>query len=88
MSFDNKSGGSGLTRMIAGIGFTVRGQLVALGYAARLLMRLLATAGPAMKRFGLVRDQVPAANLYSYPGYITIRSSIHGITLFLVCLKI
>ena len=65
MSFDNKSGGSGLTRMIAGIGFTVRGQLVALGYAARLLMRLLATAGPAMKRFGLVRDQVLFLGNYS-----------------------
>lgn len=65
MSHDDKSAGSRLTRMIAGIGFAVRGQLVALGYAARLLMRLLATLGPAIKRFGLVRDQILFLGNYS-----------------------
>jgi phospholipid/cholesterol/gamma-HCH transport system permease protein len=40
------------------IGFAVRSKLADLGYAARLLMRLLMTAGSSFKRFSLVRDQI------------------------------
>lgn len=65
MSLDKKSVDSSLVRMVSGIGYAVRSQLVALGYAARLFLRLLATSGAALKRFGLVRDQVFFLGNYS-----------------------
>jgi phospholipid/cholesterol/gamma-HCH transport system permease protein len=40
------------------IGFATRSKLADLGYAARLLMHLLMTAGSSFKRFSLVRDQI------------------------------
>ena len=65
MSAEEKTGGSALAGMTSGVGFSVRGQLVALGYAARLLLRLLAMSGSAFKRFGLVRDQMFFLGNYS-----------------------
>ncbi|MBX3611752.1 MAG: lipid asymmetry maintenance ABC transporter permease subunit MlaE [Hydrogenophaga sp.] len=40
------------------VGAAVRRHLTALGYGARLFMRLVALVGVAMRRFGLVRDQI------------------------------
>lgn len=40
------------------VGFAIRGKLADLGYGARLFVRLLALAGPTLRRFGLVRDQI------------------------------
>ncbi len=42
----------------ADIGFSVRSKLVDLGIAARLFGRLVLSLGPALRRFGLVRDQI------------------------------
>jgi len=42
----------------ADVGFAVRGKLAGIGQAARLFVRLLRLFGPAMGRFGLVRDQI------------------------------
>ncbi len=50
---------------IARLGFAVREQLGHLGYATRLFMRLLAMSGSALKRFGLVRDQIFFLGNYS-----------------------
>lgn len=47
------------------VGFAMRRQLVDLGYGARLFLRLLATLGPAMRRFGLIRDQIHFLGNYS-----------------------
>ena len=47
------------------LGFAVREQLVHLGHAARLFIRLLVMMGPALKRFGLVRDQIFFLGNYS-----------------------
>jgi phospholipid/cholesterol/gamma-HCH transport system permease protein len=40
------------------VGRAVRQMLTALGFGARLFLRLLALGGVALRRFGLVRDQV------------------------------
>ncbi len=47
------------------VGFAVRRQVADLGYGGRLFLRLLATFGVAMKRFGLVRDQIHFLGNYS-----------------------
>jgi phospholipid/cholesterol/gamma-HCH transport system permease protein len=47
------------------IGFATRGLLANWGHGARLLLRLLRLFGPAMRRFGLVRDQVHFLGNYS-----------------------
>lgn len=47
------------------LGFAVRSQLASLGYAARLLLQLLAITGPTLRRFGLVRDQIYFLGNYS-----------------------
>ena len=47
------------------LGFAVREQLGNLGHAARLFIRLLVMMGPALKRFGLVRDQIFFLGNYS-----------------------
>ena len=47
------------------IGFATRKQLAGWGYGARLLLRLTMLFGPAMKRFGLVRDQIHFLGNYS-----------------------
>jgi phospholipid/cholesterol/gamma-HCH transport system permease protein len=49
----------------AAIGHATRGVLADLGLGARLLVRLLALTGPALRRFGLVRDQVHFLGNYS-----------------------
>ena len=51
--------------LISGLGFAVRTQLAELGYAARLMSRLVALTGPALARFGLVRDQIFFLGNYS-----------------------
>ncbi|MFZ4286928.1 lipid asymmetry maintenance ABC transporter permease subunit MlaE [Variovorax sp. HJSM1_2] len=40
------------------IGFAVRSKLADIGQATRLFGRLFALAGPTLRRFGLVRDQI------------------------------
>ncbi|WP_048439723.1 lipid asymmetry maintenance ABC transporter permease subunit MlaE [Caenimonas sp. SL110] len=49
----------------AAVGFAVRAKLVDIGYATRLFMRLVAMAGPTLRRFGLVRDQIHFLGNYS-----------------------
>jgi phospholipid/cholesterol/gamma-HCH transport system permease protein len=51
--------------LVSDLGFAVRRQLADLGYAARLMSRLVALAGPALARFGLVRDQIFFLGNYS-----------------------
>ena len=50
---------------ISNLGFAAREQLAHLGHATRLFMRLLAISGSALKRFGLVRDQIFFLGNYS-----------------------
>ena len=52
-------------RLALDTGFAVRQQLAHLGYAARLFGKLLAVSGTALKRFGLVRDQIFFLGNYS-----------------------
>ena len=52
---------------LSDLGFATRSQLVALGFAARLLARLLVLSGPAFRRFGLIRDQIFFLGNYSLP---------------------
>ena len=47
------------------IGFAARTRLANLGVGARLFLRLLGTAGPAFRRFGLIRDQIHFLGNYS-----------------------
>ena len=47
------------------LGLAVREQLSNLGHAARMFIRLLVMMGPALKRFGLVRDQIFFLGNYS-----------------------
>jgi phospholipid/cholesterol/gamma-HCH transport system permease protein len=49
------------------IGFAVRRQLDAMGYAGRLFFRLCATFGYALKRNKLLRDQIHFLGNYSLP---------------------
>jgi phospholipid/cholesterol/gamma-HCH transport system permease protein len=49
------------------IGFSVRRQLDAMGYAGRLFFRLCATFGYALKRNKLLRDQIHFLGNYSLP---------------------
>jgi phospholipid/cholesterol/gamma-HCH transport system permease protein len=50
---------------ISNLGLAVRQKLVDLGHATRLFMQLLAISGSALKRFGLVRDQIFFLGNYS-----------------------
>ncbi len=50
---------------LSDLGFATRSKLAELGYAARLMVRLLALTGPALARFGLVRDQIFFLGNYS-----------------------
>ena len=52
-------------RLISDLGFATRSKLTELGHGARLLLRLLALSGPALGRFGLVRDQIFFLGNYS-----------------------
>jgi phospholipid/cholesterol/gamma-HCH transport system permease protein len=47
------------------VGFAVRSKLADLGHAARLFVRLLSLSGAAMRRFGLIRDQIHFLGNYS-----------------------
>ena len=47
-----------LINFLARIGAATRGQLTAMGFAFRLFVRLWVSSVQALKRFGLVRDQV------------------------------
>ncbi len=49
----------------ADVGFAARGKLADLGHGARLFFRLVTLFGPAMRRFGLVRDQIHFLGNYS-----------------------
>jgi phospholipid/cholesterol/gamma-HCH transport system permease protein len=49
----------------ANVGFATRRKLADIGYGARLLARLAGHFGPAMRRFGLVRDQIHFLGNYS-----------------------
>jgi phospholipid/cholesterol/gamma-HCH transport system permease protein len=42
----------------ADVGYAARSKLADIGYAGRLLWRLVALAGPSFRRFSLVRDQI------------------------------
>src|SRR5690348_9386586 len=55
----------GPLRLISNLGFVIRQQLAALGYATRLMSRLLALTGSALGRFSLVRDQMFFLGNYS-----------------------
>jgi phospholipid/cholesterol/gamma-HCH transport system permease protein len=50
---------------LSGLGYAVRMKLVNIGYATRLFLRLWACFPGAMRRFGLVRDQVHFLGNYS-----------------------
>ena len=47
------------------LGYNVRGKLTDMGFGARLFLRLLASIGGALKRPGLVRDQIHFMGNYS-----------------------
>jgi phospholipid/cholesterol/gamma-HCH transport system permease protein len=49
----------------ANVGFVTRSKLADLGHGARLLVRLTRHFGAAMRRFGLVRDQIHFLGNYS-----------------------
>ena len=51
--------------VVSNIGFSVRQQLMHLGHSARLFIRLCVTSGSALRRFGLVRDQILFLGNYS-----------------------
>lgn len=50
---------------LSAIGYAVRLKLADIGYATRLFLRLLACAGTALRRFGLVREQIHFLGNYS-----------------------
>ncbi|MGH6639527.1 MAG: lipid asymmetry maintenance ABC transporter permease subunit MlaE [Polaromonas sp.] len=54
-----------LVRLLSDLGLASRKQLADLGHAARSMLRLLALTGPALARFGLVRDQIFFLGNYS-----------------------
>jgi phospholipid/cholesterol/gamma-HCH transport system permease protein len=49
----------------ADVGFATRSSLANVGHGARLFLRLLALSGVALRRFGLVRDQIHFLGNYS-----------------------
>ena len=53
------------SNFVSNLGLFVRRQLVNLGYAARLFLRLLAMTGSSLKRFSLIRDQIFFLGNYS-----------------------
>ena len=53
------------SNLASNLGFAVCEQLGNMGHAARLFIRLLVMMGPALKRFGLVRDQIFFLGNYS-----------------------
>jgi phospholipid/cholesterol/gamma-HCH transport system permease protein len=57
--------GFSLSGWLGNIGFATRAKLAEMGYAARLMGRMLAVSGSAFARFGLVRDQIFFLGNYS-----------------------
>ncbi len=51
--------------LLADIGYAVRSKLAAIGGGAKLFVRLAASCGACLKRFGLVRDQIHFLGNYS-----------------------
>ncbi|HTH78845.1 MAG TPA: lipid asymmetry maintenance ABC transporter permease subunit MlaE [Ramlibacter sp.] len=49
----------------ANVGFATRRKLADFGHGTRMLLRLTSCFGPAMRRFGLVRDQIHFLGNYS-----------------------
>ena len=47
------------------LGFALRRQVADLGHGARLFLRLVATLGVSLRRFGLIRDQIHFLGNYS-----------------------
>jgi len=47
------------------VGFAMRAKLADIGFGTRLLIKLLASAGPMLRRTGLVRDQIHFMGNYS-----------------------
>ena len=54
-----------LVTEVKNLGFSVRSRLAELGYASRLMARLLFVCAGALRRFGLVRDQIFFLGNYS-----------------------
>jgi phospholipid/cholesterol/gamma-HCH transport system permease protein len=54
-----------MTQALRHIGFAVRQKLAHIGYGARLFVRLILTLPVALKRFGLIRDQIHFLGNYS-----------------------
>ncbi|MDR2153475.1 MAG: lipid asymmetry maintenance ABC transporter permease subunit MlaE [Burkholderiaceae bacterium] len=52
-------------RRLAGIGYAVRSGLAGIGHGARFFWRLVKLAGPTLRRFGLVREQIHFLGNYS-----------------------
>ena len=61
----SRQGATGWSRSVADTGYAVRSQLAHFGYATRLFGRLVGLSGPALGRFGLVRDQIFFLGNYS-----------------------
>lgn len=47
-----------ITAMLGALGASTRQLMADWGFAARLFFKLLGMSGAALKRFGLVRDQI------------------------------
>jgi phospholipid/cholesterol/gamma-HCH transport system permease protein len=54
-----------MSQVLRHIGFAVRQKLAHIGYGARLFVRLILTLPVALKRFGLIRDQIHFLGNYS-----------------------
>jgi len=54
-----------MSQALRHIGFAVRQKLAHIGYGARLFVRLILTLPVALKRFGLIRDQIHFLGNYS-----------------------
>lgn len=54
-----------MIRSLSSLGFSVRSWMASLGFGARLFLRLVMLAGPALRRFSLVRDQIHFLGNYS-----------------------
>ena len=54
-----------ITAMLGALGASTRRMLADWGFAARLFFKLLSMSGAALKRFGLVRDQIHFLGNYS-----------------------
>lgn len=65
MSSEGKTSSAGLAGWLAAIGHATRLRLIDWGYGARMFVRLLRSLWPALRRFGLIRDQIHFLGNYS-----------------------